>query len=140
MSATLVAMDDEKPQPDERNAEVRRNPADHLAQFRFRPGKPGGPGRPPLLPEERARRQEVMSLREQIKQLAPDAIRRLQELAHGDNDFIAAKAAQFLAEKGLEIEAEEKVIRPASRLTVDSGKVEEAQRLLTEGESNAEED
>ena len=81
-----------------------------------------------------------MSLREQIKQLAPDAIRRLQELAHGDNDFIAAKAAQFLAEKGLEIEAEEKVIRPASRLTVDSGKVEEAQRLLTEGESNAEED
>ncbi len=82
-----------------------------------------------------------MSLRQQLKALAPKAIERLAELQESDNEFIAAKAAQFLAEKGIELEQADESNRPlAARVTVDSGKVEEAQRLLTEGNDDGQED
>ena len=79
-------------------------------------------------------------MRDKLRELGPKALERLDELQDSDNEFIATTAAKFLAEKALEVEMLNGDGVPAARMTVSAEKVQEAQRVLTEGETNAEED
>lgn len=113
--------------------QVRVGPGHPPVHSRFKPGNPGGPGRPRLTKEEIARRDELKTLEQRLLDAGPSAVTRIIELSEDEDDkSVALNASKYLTDKALDLRANR--ASAATRVTVTMERIEEAERVLDAGE------